>query len=229
MFVRIGIRKELEEMNLLLLFIEIILYFGILLLLNKFFKKEGVYVWIAIASIMANIQVCKSIDVVGISATLGNVLFASNFLATDILNELYGKESAKKGVLIGGISIVISILITQLSLLFIPNEFDFVHDSMKTLFDFNLRVSLSSLFMYIVANYADVILYAKLKKLKLWQKNNMCTILCNCLENFGFTFLAFGGLMNFKELIVIALSTSVIETIIALCDTPFLYLAKRGK
>ena len=229
MFVRIEIRKELEEMNLLLLFIEIILYFGILLLLNKFFKKEGVYVWIAIASILANIQTCKSIDVAGISATLGTVLFASNFLATDILNELYGKESAKKGVYIGAIAIIISIVVQQLTLIFIPNAFDYANDSMQILFGLNIRISLSSLFMYIVANYADVILYAKLKKLKLWQKNNLCTILCNCLENFGFIFLAFVGLMSFKELIVIALSTSIIETIIALCDTPFLYLAKRGK
>ena len=216
-------------MNLLLLFIEIIVYFGVLLLLNKFFKKEGVYVWIAIASIMANIQVCKSIDILGISATLGNVLFASNFLATDILNELYGKKSAKKGVVIGGVAIIISIIMTQITLLFIPNEFDFVQESMKTLFDFNLRVSLSSLFMYILANYADVLLYAKLKNLKLWQKNNLCTILCNCLENFGFVFLAFGGLMSFKEILIIALSTSAIETIIAIFDTPFLYLARKFK
>ena len=214
-------------MNLLLLFVEIILYFSILLIMNKVFKKEGVYVWIAIASILANIQVCKNVDLVGISATLGNVLFASNFLATDILSELYGKKEAKKGVYIGAIAIIISIIITQLTLMFTPNEFDFVNDSMKTLFEFNLRVSLSSLFMYIVSNYADVILYSKLKKLKLWQKNNICTILCNCLENFGFIFLAFGGLMSFKELIIIALSTSAIETIIALCDTPFIYLAKR--
>jgi len=216
-------------MNLLLLFVEIIVYFSILLLMNKFFKKEGCYVWIAIASILANIQVCKNIDLLGISATLGNVLFASNFLATDILNELYGKKQAKKGVYIGAIAIIISIIITQITLLFTPNEFDFVNDSMKTLFEFNFRVSLSSLFMYVVANYADVVLYAKLKKLKLWQKNNLCTILCNCLENFGFIFLAFGGLMTFKELLIIALSTSAIETIIALFDTPFLYLARKFK
>lgn len=216
-------------MNLLLLFIEIIVYFGVLLLMNKFFKKEGIYVWIAIASILANIQVCKNIDLIGISATLGNVLFASNFLATDMLNELYDKKSAKKGVYIGAIAIIISIIITQITLLFTPNEFDFVQDSMKTLFEFNLRVSLSSLLMYIVSNYADVILYSKLKNLKLWQKNNLCTILCNCLENFGFIFLAFAGLMSFKELIIIALSTSAIETVIALFDTPFLYFARKFK
>lgn len=214
-------------MNLLLLFIEIIVYFSILLLMNKFFKKEGVYVWIAIASILANIQVCKNINLLSISATLGNVLFASNFLATDMLNELYGKKEAKKGVFIGATAIIISILILQLTLLFEPNEFDFVNDSMKTLFEFNLRVSLASLFMYIVSNYFDVILYAKLKKLKLWQKNNICTILCNCLENFGFIFLAFYGIMSIKELLIVALSTSAIETLIAICDTPFLYLARK--
>ncbi len=216
-------------MNLLLLFVEIIVYVGVLLLLNKFVKKEGVVVWIARASILANIQTCKSVDLLGMSATLGTVLFASNFLATDILNELYGKESAKKGVYIGAIAIIISILIQQMTLFFIPNNFDYANESMQILFGLNLRISLSSLFMYIVSNYADVILYDKLKKLKLWQKNNLCTILCNCLENFGFIFLAFVGIMSIEELLIVALSTSVIETIIAVCDTPFLYLAKKGK
>lgn len=227
--VRIEIRKEIKEMNLLLLFVEIIVYFSILLLMNKFFKKEGVFVWIAIASILANIQVCKTIDLVGLSNACGNVLFASVFLATDILNELYGKKSAKKGVVIGAVGVIISIIITQLTLLFTPNEFDFVNDSMKILFEFNLRVSLSSLLMYVVANYIDVILYAKLKKLKLWQKNNICTILCNSLENFGFAFLAFGGVMSVKEILIMSLIGSVIETIIALFDTPFLYIARKMK
>ena len=64
-------------MNELLLFIEIIIMFSLLLLAKKFFGKEGIFVWIGIASVIANIQVSKCIDIFGISGTLGNVLFAS--------------------------------------------------------------------------------------------------------------------------------------------------------
>lgn len=51
-------------------------------------------------------------------------------------------------------------------------------------------------------------------------------IICNCLENFGFIALAFGGIYDVKTVLTIALSTSVIETIVALLDTPFLYIAR---
>ena len=79
----------------------------------------------------------------------------------------------------------------------------------------------------------DVILFDKLKeKTKgkfLWFRNNFATIICNCLENFFFIGLAFYGIYDMTTILIIAGSTSVIEIIAAICDTPFLYLAKRIK
>jgi uncharacterized PurR-regulated membrane protein YhhQ (DUF165 family) len=57
----------------------------------------------------------------------------------------------------------------------------------------------------------------------------VATILCNCLENFGFIGLAFAGIYDFGTIITIAVSTSIIEAIVAVCDTPFLYAARRIK
>ena len=94
-------------MNEFLMIIEIIVMFGMLVLAKKFFGKEGVFVWIGIASILANIQVSKCINIFGISGTLGNVMFASNFLATDILSECYGEKEARKGVYIGLFSVIV--------------------------------------------------------------------------------------------------------------------------
>lgn len=37
------------------------------------------------------------------------------------------------------------------------------------------------------------------------------------------------GIMSFKELIILGLTASAIEIIVALCDTPFLYWAKNTK
>lgn len=34
---------------------------------------------------------------------------------------------------------------------------------------------------------------------------------------------------SIKDILIIGLSTTIIETVIALCDTPFLYLSKRIK
>ena len=217
-------------MNEILLFIEIIIVFSIVLITNRLFKKEGLIAYIGIASVLANIQVAKQITIFGLDATLGNVLFASTFLATDILTEYYSKKDAVKGVNVGLMSVIIYIIISQLTLLFTPNSFDFVSDSMKNIFELAPRICIASVVMFYIANRVDVFLYnkLKLKNTKLWFRNNLSTILCNCLENFLFIGLAFYGIYDLKTILIIAGTSSIIETIIALCDTPFLYLAKKG-
>ena len=218
-------------MNELILILELVLMFGAILVLKKFFGKTGLYVWIGLASVLANIQVIKSIEVFGLSATVGNVMFASVFLATDLLSECYGKEAAKKGVYMGVASIVIFIICTQLTLWYRPCDFDISQEAMSTLFTLSPRVCAASLAMYILANVLDVVLYDKLRKVcdgrMLWLRNNVCTILCNCLENFGLFFLAFSGIYPVKELVTMAIASCAIEVVIALCDTPFLYIGKK--
>lgn len=220
-------------MNEFLMIIEIIIMFGMLVLAKKFFGKEGVFVWIGIASILANIQVSKCINIFGISGTLGNVMFASNFLATDILSECYGEKEARKGVYIGLFSVIVYLICMQLSIVFIPNEIDEVNSAMKTLFGFAPRICISSLIMFFIANLVDVKLYNYLKKKcknkKLWFRNNISTIICNCLENFGFVFLAFLFTYPFIDILEIAISTCIIEILIAVCDTPFLYISSKIK
>ena len=79
-------------MNIFLAILGIILCFGSIVLIEKFLGKEGLYVWVSVATIIANIIVCKTIEIGGLTTTLGNIMFASNYLATDILSEKYGMK-----------------------------------------------------------------------------------------------------------------------------------------
>lgn len=220
-------------MNILILFIEILLTFSLLLICKKFLGKEGLIAWVGVVTVLANIITAKTIDIFCITTTLGTVLFASTFLATDILVENYSIKDAKKAIKIGLFANIILIISTQIALRYIPNSTDYANDAMQTLFSLNLRISLASMIMYYVANIADVYLFSKIKKktngTKLWLRNNISTILCNCIENFGFISLAFAGIYDIKTIVVIALSTSIIEIIVAICDTPFLYLGCKIK
>lgn len=218
-------------MNEILLVAKMLLVFTAILIALKCFGKAGLMAWVAIASVMANIFVAKSIEIFGDNAAMGNVLFASTFLATDILNEKYGAKEAKKAVYIGLFAVLAYLGISQLCLLFIPSSIDMAHESMTALFGLSPRICLASVVMFFLANLLDVVLYDRLRKLtgarQIWFRNNVCTIACNCLENFGFTVLAFAGIYSMKDIMMIAISGCVIESVIAICDTPFLYIAKR--
>ena len=219
-------------MNILLGIIGIIICFGIEVLIEKIFKKEGLFVWTSGALITANILVAKNINILGLQATLGNILFASTFLATDILSEKYSTKESRKAVNIGIVSVILFTAVTQFSLLFKPNELDLVNDSLKNLFSLNLRISISSILMCYLSNLLDICLFEKIKKKipnKLWVRNNISTIISNCLENYLFTIFSFIGIYDIKTILSIATTTTILEIIIAICDTPFLYLSKKIK
>lgn len=218
--------------NLILGIICVVLCFSLEVIIEKIFKKEGLIVWVSVAMVSANILVTKNINILNLSATLGNILFASTFLATDILNEKYTFEDSKKAINLGIVSVILFTVATQISLLFKANELDLVNDSLKTIFSINLRVSISSIIMCYLSNLLDIYLFEKIKKkvpTKLWLRNNVATITCNCLENYLFTIFAFIGIYSINDIIIIATTTTIIEIVIAICDTPFLYLARKGR
>ena len=219
-------------MNILLGILGIVLCFSIEIIIEKIFKKEGLYAWISVALITANILVAKNINILSLQATLGNILFASTFLATDILSEKYSAKESRKAVNIGIVSVILFMVATQFSLLFKPNNLDMVNDSLKNIFTFNLRISISSIVMCYLSNMLDIIVFEKIKKKipnKMWVRNNIATIISNCLENYFFTIFAFIGIYDLKTIFAIATTTTILEIMIAICDTPFLYLSKKLK
>lgn len=220
-------------MNAVLLVAEIVITFTVVVLLNRKFGKEGVIAWVAVATVLANIMTAKTVTLFGLDTTLGTVLFASTFLSTDILTECYGKEDAKKAVKLGAISAIGFIVASQIALAYVPSAIDYADESMRSLFSLNLRISIASVVMYFIANYIDVIVYDKLKTRmngsKMWLRNNISTILCNGLENFAFIAIAFAGIYSGTDILIIAGSTTLIEMLVAICDTPFLYLARGSK
>lgn len=220
-------------MNTLLFFITAVVTFGLLVIVSRLFGKEGLFAWIGMAVVVANIFVCKSVDIFGLSATLGNVLFGTVFLATDILVELHGVKEAKKAVWIGITMEIIAIILTQIALRFIPNSLDFVQSSMQNIFGFFPRVAFASCSMFILSNQLDIYLFEKIREKTngryLFLRNNVATIISQCIENYLFYIIAFFGIYSMKDLFSMTLVCCVIEIVVALMDTPFLYLAVGGK
>lgn len=220
-------------MNHLYLVVEIIVAFGMLLAAKKCFGKAGIMAWIALATIFANIFEAKNIDLFGLNLAAGHVMFGSVFLATDILSEYYGKQIAKKGVWIGLAADVALIVCTQICRLYIPSTLDSADSAIQRLFTMSLRITAASAVMFFISNWCDVLLFSKIRELTkgkyLWLRNNVATILCNCLENFLFYILAFYPSFSMAQIASMGAATCLLECIIGICDTPFLYLAKKLK
>lgn len=220
-------------MNHLYLVIEIFVAFCLLLVAKKFFGKAGIMAWIALATAFANIFEAKNMELFGLNLAAGHVMFGSVFLATDMLSEYYGKETAKKGVWIGLFADIALIACSQLCRLYAPSVADSADPAIQRLFTMSLRITAASGVMFFISNWCDVLLFAKIKQMTngkyLWLRNNVATIVCNCLENFLFYILAFYPTFSMSQIVSMGLATCLLEIIIGICDTPFLYLASRFK
>lgn len=219
-------------MNEILFLVTILINFMGIIISYKIFKKDGLFIWIGFATIIANIEVAKCVNIFGLSLTLGNVIYGTIFLATDILSEMYGGKEARKGVMIGFFTMIIFTVISQINLLYIPNEQDFVSEAMRIIFSLMPRMCIASMITYLISNYLDTYLYDWIRKLLsadkfLWVRNNAATLISQLVDSFLFTILAFTGIYNLKTIIELSLTTYIIKVLIALCDTPFLYLAKK--
>lgn len=223
--------------NELLLAGSVVFIFGATLLAYKFFGKNGLYCISAIATVLANIEVVVLVNAFGMEQTLGNVLFASTFLVTDILSECEGKRAANKAVWLGVFSSLFFLLLSQSWLLYVPSENDFVHDSIRNVFSNTPRMIISSLVVYAISQLFDVWLYHKWwaftekkfgdKRRFLWLRNNGSTLISQIVNTLLFTFFAFWGTYDTKTLISIFLSSYVIYIFTSLLDTPAVYIARK--
>lgn len=219
-------------MNELLWFLMFILDFGLLLLIYRWLGRIGLFAWIPLATILANIQVIKTVEIFGMTATLGNLAYASIFLATDILSENYGKRDAKIAVFLGFFSLLATIAIMSLAIRFIPAGDDFAQTSLKTIFTVMPRVAAASLAAYIVSQLHDIWSYHFWKKLlpdtkHIWIRNNCSTLVSQLLDTAIFTSVAFLFVFPMKTFWSIMLTTYLLKAIAALLDTPCIYLAAR--
>ena len=146
------------------------------------------------------------------------------------MSEKYGAEYSKKAIKMAVFAMIAFTAVMQIGLLFTPDETDFAHDAMTTLFGLNLRISLSSIVMFFISNNLDIFIFEKLKKKfpnMLWLRNNVATMISNVLENYFFIFFAFVGIYDIPTMLNIATTISVVEIVIALFDTPFIYISKK--
>ena len=146
-------------MNAFEFFISVLFFLSATVAAYRFFGKSGLFVFVAFSTILANIQVCKGINLFGFETTVGNVLYASSFLCTDILSEKYGKKTAQKAVKIGIFTNILWIIGTQLTLISVPSEHDTMQPHLEAIFGLMPRVAGASLIAYIVSHSIDVLLY----------------------------------------------------------------------
>ncbi|MBR6732673.1 MAG: queuosine precursor transporter [Bacteroidales bacterium] len=223
--------------NEILIILSFLLIYGGVMLFYRLFGKNGLLAFNVMATLLANIEVLLVVRAFGIEMTLGNVLFASTFLITDILSENHGKKDANRAVIISTLCSVFFIAISQMWLLYTPSESDWASSSFRTIFSSTPRVVCASLIVYLISQLIDVWLYHKWwdwcrkrfgdEKKGLWIRNNGSTMISQMINTLLYTFLAFYGTYDIGTLLSIFISSYLIFFVTSLLDTPFVYWCRK--
>ncbi len=155
------------------------------------------------------------------------------FLITDMVEEVLGREIAKKFVN-SAIAVMIFVLVITALSVWLPADQSrqyFSQEAYSNIFSVTIRMSIASIIAFILAQYHDIWAFNfwknKTKGKMLWFRNNASTIISQLIDSTVFMFIAFYGLTpKFNTLYIISLIIPywLFKILFALIDTPFCYI-----
>lgn len=216
--------------NEILWFIMLICTYSSLIIIYKLFGKKGLFAWVTSSVIIANIQVLKQITIFGFNATLGNIIYASSYVATDILSEFYGRKISKKAVYIGFISFIAFAFITNIQLYFSTSSSDIYLKSLESIFSSIPILLVASIIAYIISQLNDIYLYQFIKDKFpkfLFIRSNGSTLVSELIDTIIFVSIAtYFNIFPKEAYLDIVISTYFIKGFAGILGTPFIYIAK---
>ena len=221
----------------ILWFTTIAIDLGFAVVLFRAFGRQGLYASIIISLVLANLQGPKLTEICGFQTSMGVILYSSIFFATDLLSERYGKQEATRAVMIGFLVSIIFIVMVSVSLFYLPATSPEIssiavsmHEATATLFNFTPRFVVGSLLAYLISQRFDVWIFHVIKTWTLgkhlWLRNNISTILSQAIDTMIYGLVVWWGIVDIFTAMQLALAKYFFKVIIAMIDTPFIYLAR---
>lgn len=162
--------------------------------------------------------------------SVGILPYPITFLITDLISEIYGKKRANQVVVTGIFASLFSVLIVYVADI-VPAVSDSpINNSVFTnVFGRTILAVGASMTAYLFAQFVDIQIYHFWKRLTkgkhLWLRNNFSTFLSQFVDTFSVVFLlCFFEVLPWHMFKGLLISGFLFKVLIAICDTPFLYL-----
>lgn len=186
---------------------------------------QGAYVAVLLASLVTAAKLTPLTDGVVVSVAVG--LYSMSFLLTDYLGEIYGRKKAMSSVAMATVGALILLIAIQFSVRAPAAAFYGDQEAYSTILGTAPRLVLASVLAFVGAQIFDVTVFHKIKEWTgdrfLFLRNNLSTFGGQTVDTVIFYTIGFWGLVpNIFELVLI---TCLVKFVIALLDTPFLYVA----
>jgi len=212
-----------------LLFLSHCIVIALFSLISLSLGPSALVAFICTQCILANIFVLKQMTLFGLTATCADAFTVGATLGLNLLQEYFGKETAKRAIVINFALLIFYLVVSQIHLLYVPAYGDSTQYHFAALLEFMPRIVIASFSVYFFVQMLDYYLYGFLKK-KYADKHlilrNYCSIaLCQLIDTVFFSFLGLWGIVeDVWQIIVVSYCIKMVSIIIT---TPFIWLSRK--
>lgn len=168
-----------------------------------------------------------------INATVAIFVLPLIFTINDVITEVYGKEKARS-IIRSNLIVIVLIFFYSLLVTHLPSSKRFLemNNSYNEVFGVSVRFSFASIIAFVIAEFLDVFIFAKLKekmgKKNFWLRNNLSNFISEFLDTMVFMFLAFYVLnllfdANLSFILSIAIPYHALRCFMSVIETPLAY------
>ncbi|MCB0085368.1 MAG: queuosine precursor transporter [Caldilineaceae bacterium] len=191
-------------------------------------RYYDVAVALFVASLLtANIIAVKLIQLGPLILPAGVVIFPVSYILGDVLTEVYGYRWARRAIWLGFVGNLVAVVAIWLAGLLPAPAFWQGQDAYNTILGFTPRLLLASFAAYLLGEFANSTVLAKMKiwtqGRHLWARTIGSTIVGQGLDSLVFILIAFGGLMAAPELGTAIVSQWIFKSAYEALATPLTY------
>lgn len=178
--------------------------------------------------ITANITAVKLVEVGGLVFPAGLVIFPLSYIFGDILTEIYGYRRARLVIWLGFLCNLVAVIAIWVGQMLPPAPFWQDQSAYERILGYTPRLLAASFAAYLVGEFANAMVLAKLKVATrgrwLWSRTIGSTLVGQGLDSMVFITLAFGGTPGI-DLAATIVTQWLLKTAYEAVVTPLTYAA----
>lgn len=197
-------------------------------------RKQRLYIWLVaifVAALLTSDLIGgKIFRIAGVDLGVGMIPFPLTFVLTDVVNEFFGTQGARRMTLVGLGTAVFTFAVVQLAI-HLPTspESPLKAADFANIFGWSTRGYVASLAAYLVGQLLDITVFFAIRRVTrerfLWLRSTGSTLVSQLVDTVIVNFMLFGGQKSVPFIWTLVRNSYVTKVLIAVGMTPVIYAA----
>ncbi|HZB82340.1 MAG TPA: queuosine precursor transporter [Rubrobacteraceae bacterium] len=180
------------------------------------------------ALISANITAVKLVEVFGLVLPAAVIVFPISYICGDVLTEVYGYRAARRVIWLGFLCNLLVVLTIYIGQILPAASFWEAQEAYERILGYAPRLLAASFVAYLVGEFANAIVLAKMKVATngrfLWSRTIGSTLVGQGLDSLVFIILAFVGTIPASALLAAIVTQWLVKSAYEALATPLTYV-----